>query len=92
MSVSGGQEREGWSTLGQAVLLACRPRVLRRTIPIALIVGTVLSLVNEGGILFGGHPGGTTWAKVAANFLVPFCVSSTGYLTAVRRPRERPEG
>jgi len=57
--------------------------VLRRTIPIALVVGTLLTSVNEGAALFGRHAG-TMWFKVAANYIVPFCVSTLGYLAGKR--------
>ena len=58
---------------------------MRKTVPIALVVGTVLSLINQAGVVFGGDATVTTWIRVGANFLVPFCVSSLGFLSATRR-------
>jgi hypothetical protein len=49
---------------------------------IALVVGTWLSLLNQGHAIFDGHP---PWAKVALNYATPFVVASLGYLAARRR-------
>jgi hypothetical protein len=32
-----------------------------------------------------GKANTATWIRVGANYLVPFCVSSTGFLTATKR-------
>ncbi|MBT2405421.1 MULTISPECIES: nitrate/nitrite transporter NrtS [unclassified Streptomyces] len=47
--------------------------------PIALVVGTLLSLVNQGSVLFAGAATAVTWVRVLVNYLVPFCVSSAGF-------------
>jgi len=52
---------------------------LSRCVPIALLVGTLLSLVNQGSVIATGDDTGATWARVVANFIVPFCVSSAGF-------------
>ena len=46
------------------------------------VVGCVLSAINEGAKIVTGHTGWPTWVQVGLNFLVPFLVSSYGYLTA----------
>lgn len=62
-----------------------RRSTVRRTTRIALVVGTILSLVNQGGVIFGGKATTTTWIRVGMNYLVPFCVSSFGFLTATKK-------
>ena len=57
---------------------------LTRCIPIALFVGTLLSLVNQGSVIFGGHATDATWIRVVANYIVPFCVSSSGFFASQR--------
>jgi len=57
---------------------------LRTAGPTALIVGTVLSLVNQGAVIANGHGDGGTWIRVVVNFVVPFCVASVGFLSARR--------
>ncbi|WP_169257857.1 nitrate/nitrite transporter NrtS [Aromatoleum toluvorans] len=41
---------------------------------VALTVGTILNLINQGGPLIAGE--GISWTHVALNYLVPYCVSS----------------
>lgn len=57
---------------------------LSRCLPIAAVVGTILSLVNQGSVVFGGEATGATWARVATNYVVPFCVSSAGFFSSQR--------
>lgn len=76
---------ETWSTPGQALRIVFLRSTLRKTIRIALLVGTILSLINQAGVVFGGDATATTWIRVGANYLVPFCVSSAGFLSATRR-------
>jgi len=42
--------------------------------------------VNQGGVLFGAHPGWATWARIAVNYATPFLVASLGYLGGRRTP------
>ena len=74
-----------WSTAGEAARLWFAPRTLRKTIKIALVVGTLLSLINQGSVIFGGDATVATWVRVGMNYIVPFCVSSIGFLSATRR-------
>lgn len=71
-----------WDRYPEAIRLFLRGATVRMASPIAFLVGTWLSLVNQGSdIAHGSIP----WAKVALNFLTPFAVSSVGFLAARRR-------
>lgn len=61
-----------------------RGATVRTAGPTALLVGTILSVVNQGAVITHGDGDGGTWIRVAVNFVVPFCVASIGYLTARR--------
>ncbi len=50
----------------------------------------MLSAINEGAQIAAGSAGWATWLRVGLNFVVPFLVSSYGYLTAARVPRPQP--
>ena len=66
--------------------LACcfqRPN-LRRTCTIALVVGCVLTLINQGDVLVEGRATAGTAVKVVLNFCVPFIVSNLGVITGSR--------
>jgi low temperature requirement protein LtrA len=61
-------------------------RVARgRCIRIALVVGTILVLVNQGDALVHGQLSALLAVKLALDYLVPFVVSSTGFVAARRQ-------
>jgi hypothetical protein len=74
-----------WSTPVEALRVVFLRTTLRKTIKIALVVGTILSFINQAGVIFDGRANAVTWIRVGANYLVPFCVSSIGFLSATRR-------
>jgi len=74
-----------WNTWREALALWFARTTLRRTLRIAAVVGTLLSLINQGSVIFGGDATTVTWLRVCFNYFVPFCVSSTGFLSATRR-------
>ncbi len=61
-----------------------RPKNLRATVRIALVVGLVLTAINEGDAIVSGHFTPALGAKVPLNFVVPFIVSNLGLLAARR--------
>lgn len=76
-----------WSTPGQAIGLFLRGATLRAASKIALTVGTILSAVNQGSLIWAGHATGVTWLRVSVNYLTPFVVASIGYLAARREQK-----
>ncbi|MFG1480427.1 nitrate/nitrite transporter NrtS [Xanthobacter sp. V4C-4] len=50
--------------------------VPRRSLCVALVVGTVLNLINQGDALLGA--GALNWGKIVLTFLVPYCVATYG--------------
>jgi hypothetical protein len=58
---------------------------LRRAIRIALVVGLLLTAVNQLDVILAGDATAATWAKCCLNFVVPFIVSNLGLLSG--RPR-----
>jgi len=72
----------------RAGLATClTPSNLRRTLTIALIVGCVLSIINEGDVIVHGNATGATAVKIGLNFVVPFIVSNLGVLAGTRTAR-----
>lgn len=61
-----------------------RRRNLRRTVSIALVVGVVLTAINQGAVITSGHATTATWLRCGLNFVVPFLVSNAGLLSARR--------
>lgn len=58
------------------------PPILWRSVTVAVLVGTVLNLINQGDALIGGH--GVIWWKIALTYCVPFLVASFGSYSALR--------
>ncbi|MGI8491148.1 MAG: nitrate/nitrite transporter NrtS [Acidimicrobiales bacterium] len=58
---------------------------LRQTLRIALIVGTVLFIINQLDVVLRGAATPGVWLKIALTYVVPFCVSSLGILIASHR-------
>lgn len=86
-----GQEATSptWSGWREIPAVCLYPGHLRKTIAVALVVGTVLFLINQLDVVLAGRATGLTWLKVALTYLVPFCVSNYGVLVAARR-RSKP--
>ncbi len=71
-----------WVTYRQALGMFVRGVTLPTASHIAVLVGTWLSLMNQGSLILDGHP---PWVKLALNYATPFVVASLGYLAARRR-------
>ena len=82
-----------WSTPFEACRLILRGVTFHTCIRVALIVGTILTFVNQGSVIAGGDATAVTWVRVGVNYLVPFLVSSVGYLAPFRdRSDAQPAG
>lgn len=62
-------------------------RQLRLTLPIAVLAGVVLSLVNMGGTLLHGRIDLGVCVSCTVDFLVPFLTVNLGLVMLVRLPR-----
>ncbi len=69
-----------------ALRFCLQRRNLRRTSRIALIVGLVLTAINQGSVIASGHATAMTWLRCALNFVVPLIVSNAGLLSGRARP------
>lgn len=82
-------EREGspdeWHSASEALQLVFSRQLLPRLVVIALVVGTILSMVNQAHIMAAGDLNAATWARIVANYVTPFVVASIGALSAARR-------
>ena len=67
-----------------ACAYCARRENLRRTTRIALVVGVVLTLINQSGVIGGGDATTLTWVRCGLNFVVPFCVANAGLLSGPR--------
>jgi len=88
-----------WSHGGAGALrISLRREYLRRTLRIAMVVGIVLTVINQADVIIGGDATAITWVKVGLSFCVPLVVSNLVCWSASRRrslgssPRPRAAG
>ena len=57
----------------------CRdPRVVSLALRVALVIGTILNLINHYDLLLGAPLSGSTLIQVGLTYVVPYCVSTHG--------------
>jgi len=67
-----------------AVGICCEWRHLKSTGTIALVVGTWLTVVNQGDVVLAKGIDAALLLKIAVNYLTPFVVSNLGLLARKR--------
>ena len=56
--------------------LATRADVVKRSLKVGLMVGTILTLINQGDALFSGVLTPDILWKILLTYCVPYCVST----------------
>ena len=64
--------------------------VPRTAFIVAVIVGSILNIINQGDAIFGAKS--VDFVKLVLTFMVPYCVSSYGSVTMKKRLLERNTG
>lgn len=64
--------------------------IVAAALRLALVVGTLLNLINQGGALLDGLS--LSWFHAALNYLVPYCVASYSAAGNELRRQERKPG
>lgn len=64
---------------------AFRPDIVKRSLIVALVVGTVLNLINQGDQWV--HSGSVNLLKCLLTYTVPYCVATYGAVSALARVR-----
>jgi hypothetical protein len=67
---------------GRALRQALAPKIVRRSLMVALVVGLIMNGINQEDRLLAGQP--FDWLKVALTFVVPFCVATCGAFFALK--------
>ncbi len=68
---------DSWATL------ALSHGVPRRSFLTALVIGTILNVINQGDALWGDA--GIDGLKLGLTYAVPYCVATYGAVTALRQ-------
>ena len=64
------------------IQLAMRPSIIKRSLVVAVIVGTVLNLINQGDVMTGSAS--FNLFKCLLTYAVPYCVSTYGAVSALQ--------
>ena len=59
--------------------------MLRRSLKVAIVVGTVLTLLNQADTIFSGYWPNALYWKIPLTYCVPFLVATYGALANIRR-------
>lgn len=66
---------------------AARPDIVKRSLKIALLVGTILALINHGDRLLAADIDAIALIKIFLTYLVPFAVSTWASVQTARADR-----
>lgn len=78
-----------WDTWREIPAVVFDRRNLRKTVAVALVVGSILFGVNQLDVVLRGDATTTVWVKSALTYVVPFLVSNYGIIVASRTDRWR---
>ncbi len=59
-----------------------RPPIVTRSLWVAVIVGTILNVINQGDVILAGDV--PNWSKLTLTYVVPFLVASFGSWSALK--------
>ena len=76
MKVMTGARESPMQTLRRAIHYSVSDGVPYRSGCVALVVGTILNLINQGDAIFGATP--LNWIKIVLTYFVPYAVSTYG--------------
>jgi hypothetical protein len=74
-----------WSSWSELTGVVGATPNLKRTLAIALVIGTLFVAMNQLEIILSGDATAIVWFKVALTYITPFCVSNLGILAATHR-------
>jgi hypothetical protein len=74
-----------WRTWREAATVVLATANVKRTLCIALVVGSLFVAMNQLGAIVAGQAGTIVWLKAALTYLTPLIVSNVGVLSTTRR-------
>ena len=75
-----------WSTWRELASVVVASQNLKKTISVALIVGTAFFAMNQLGVIMAGRATALVWLKTALTYLTPLFVSNFGVVSATHPP------
>lgn len=78
------QQEKSTPTEQNFIALALSRGVVKRALTVALLVGTLLALINHGGKILAASLTPEDWIKIALTYLVPYSVSTWSAVRALQ--------
>lgn len=73
-----------YSESNSLISIAVRPDIAWRSMKVALVVGTILALINHGDRLLAANLDSIAWIKILFTYLVPYSVATWAAVQTVR--------
>ena len=70
--------------MNEWLAIALTPAVRNRAFKVALLVGSIIAIINYGDKVFSGALMLRDVAKILMTFLVPYCVSTYSAVSAIQ--------
>lgn len=70
--------------MNEWLAIALTPAVRNRAVKVALLVGSIIAIINYGDKVFSGALMLRDLAKILMTFLVPYCVSTYSAVSAIQ--------
>lgn len=77
--------RRTWSTWSELLGVITAAANVKRTVTIALVIGTLFVTMNQLELILSGHATFVVWLKVGLTYVTPLIVSNLGILSATHR-------
>ena len=74
-----------WSTWGEVLGVITAPANVKRSVTIALVIGTLFVAMNQLELIMSGDATFIVWLKAGLTYVTPLCVSNLGILSATYR-------
>jgi hypothetical protein len=74
-----------WSTWGELRGVITEPANVKRSVTIALVIGTLFVAMNQLEVILSGQASLIVWLKAGLTYVTPLCVSNLGILSATYR-------
>lgn len=71
------------ASIRQWIAVARRRNIVIRSAKVSALVGTILTLINQGDLLLAGDFSSTPVAKILLTYCVPYLVSTYASVSAV---------
>ncbi len=78
-----------FKSLNNFTLFVLTGKSLKTALPVALLIGTILSSVNEGQDIIDLKIGFATVVRIFVNYLIPYLVSSYGFFIGTSKKSEK---